>query len=248
VSGIDDGSASREVTAALSARAAGQLRLPHLVGALSRSRLLVPLVEVAGKDLPQSDLDPCAGLDRAMAVVSGVDGQGAHVGLAFTGLAPMALWNPDARPLPKPAREVAQSVLEAGGRTLVIDSGSRHACPVVGIGLLRLAGSEPWPDPWADPFVRQALAAELGEALARGLAIRLAQPPAGSEADLQVVIRSGAGTTWDPRSIAGRLAASQLFASVFDGLVVVVSDDPQDASPLTGPVSFSPGPLPGGSG
>ncbi len=83
---------------------------------LARSRLLVAVMAVA--DEVAED-----GSDKSshMAVVSMVNAAGEKGLLAFTGLDSMALWNPDARPVPVPAPAAAEAAIADGAQALVID-------------------------------------------------------------------------------------------------------------------------------
>lgn len=214
----DDGSVPPALGQALAARAAGQLDRAGLARIMVDQRLIVPLLEVDASQLPAGE-DPCAGSDRAVAVVGLTDPQGGHVGLGFSGMAPLLAWNPRARPLPTPASDVARAVLGAGGRRLLIDPAGPHRVELVGLELLRLADCQPWPEPWADPYVLAAISAELAEEIAAGCAVRLEPPQSREEASarLVVVLRGEA----DVSQVAEKLAASAPLAAVLDsGLAV----------------------------
>ena len=97
---------------ALTADIARDLPLELLVGA----RLLVAVVAVAD-EVDESGADK----DSHMSVVSMVSASGERGLLAFTGLDSMALWDPQARPVPIGAPDAAASALEDGCSALVID-------------------------------------------------------------------------------------------------------------------------------
>ena len=214
-------------------RASGRAAMREVVVVLARHRLLVPLLEVDGDLLEGDDADPCAGQDRAVAAVSMRTPEGS-VGLAFTGLAPMAAWDPRARPMPSDASRVAAAVLAEGGIGLVVDPASDARCQIEGQALRRLAAGGDWPEPWRDPLVQQAVVAELAPALASGeLSVRLAQQEAQSdpaprtvEGELLVELRLPPGTSADvamqrAASVADRLARSVTLRAVFDGVLAV---------------------------
>ncbi|MGV1005591.1 MAG: SseB family protein [Candidatus Nanopelagicales bacterium] len=210
-------SGSPQLRELLLARSAGAANLPALIAELRRGQLLVPLLEVRGDQLEGDDLDPCAGRDKAMAAVSLRQPDGTAAGLAFTGLEALTNWNARARPLPRLAGEVADSVLRSGGRTLHLDIGADTACVLRGLGLLRLATGEPWPDPWQDAFVHQAIGEEFAAELANGdLALRPCAPT-DSTAGLGLEI-SGRGAQPD---LGRRLAASPHLRAVYEGSVEV---------------------------
>ncbi len=228
----DDGAVPAEVARVLVDRARGAASLRDVVAVLGQHRLLVPLVQVRADQLDGSDTEACAGTGTAMAAVSMRGPDGEPVGLAFTGTAALAAWDPSARPLPFPARQVAAAVLAEGGRELVVDPASAHRCRIVGLGLVRLASDSPWPPAWQDPDVRRAVLTVLAPAMADGgLAIRLADPGPGAAADLEVGLRFPA--LLDPAEAARRaevvarmLGGSELVAAVLEGALAVVVDPP----------------------
>lgn len=228
----DEGAVPEPVARVLVDRARGAATLRDVVAVLGQHRLLVPLVQVTADQLDGSDTEACAGTGTAMAAVSMRGPDGDPVGLAFTGLATLAAWDPSARPLPFPARQVAAAVLAEGGRELVVDPASAHRCRIVGLGLVRLASDSPWPPAWQDPDVRRAVLAVLAPAMADGgLAIRLGDPGPGSGADLEVGLRFPARL--DPGEaerraevVARMLGGSELVAAVLEGALAVVVDPP----------------------
>lgn len=109
----DDGSADPVLRGLLAGGCDSEERM---LQALFSSRLLVAVMAVA--DEVAED-----GSDKSshMAVVSMVNGAGEKGLLAFTGLDSMAAWNPDARPVPVPARAAAEAALADGAQALVVD-------------------------------------------------------------------------------------------------------------------------------
>ncbi|MFT4264774.1 MAG: SseB family protein, partial [Nocardioides sp.] len=59
--------------------------------------------------------------------------------LAFTSLATLHAWRPDARPVPVSARDAARAALQDGADAIVIDLAGPTAYPVEGDDLLALA-------------------------------------------------------------------------------------------------------------
>jgi hypothetical protein len=229
----DDGSASPAFVAAVAARARGELGIRHITRILRETRLLVPLLEVSGDELEASDADPCAGQDRAVAAVSLRTPAGV-VGLAFTSVAQLARWNPQARPWPTPAPRVAAALLAEGGVRLVVDAVSSGCIELTGVPLRRLATGEDWPEPWEDPAVRAALVDELAPVLASGeLGVRLACP-VGTEGTpppangLLLELAFPAGTPADvaeqrARVVARRLGGNAALREVFDGTLEIAT-------------------------
>lgn len=224
----DDGSADPQAVAALIGHTRGTHGLREVVAALAASRLLAPLLEVSGDVLEGSDTDPCSGTDKAVAVVS-VRTPDGTVGLAFTSLTALSVWNPEGRPWPSPADRVAAALLAEGGVRLMIDPGSPHELVLEGVALHRLATGAPWPDPWEDEAVRDAVVAELAPVLASGeIAVRLAPPDPSADGGLTVDVAFAPGTDTalvQQRAavIARRLASSAPLRTVFDGTLQVLA-------------------------
>jgi hypothetical protein len=120
----DTGAADPELTAALAAYAADPAREPEVLAALSDARLLVPVVAELAPNEPSSEvgqdgLQHDKSSDMASVLMRGPDGRLAL--LAFTGLEAMQRWDPDARPVPVPARAAALAALQDGAEALLID-------------------------------------------------------------------------------------------------------------------------------
>ncbi len=109
----DDGTADPQLRELLAGGCGSE---SEMLKALAGSRLLVAVMAVA--DEVAED-----GSDKSshMAVVSMINGAGEKGLLAFTGLDSMAAWNPQARPVPVPARAAAEAALADGAQALVID-------------------------------------------------------------------------------------------------------------------------------
>ena len=151
----DDGAADPAVLAALTAYASGQGSEHAALTALSRSRLLVPVVAVVA----ESD-DKGAGKSTEMALPTLVAQDGSRAVLAFTCLDALRRWRSDARPVPVPAaRAWLAGTQEASA--VVIDVGGPVPLTVEGARLAALAEGRPVPLPHQDPEVLAALHAAL---------------------------------------------------------------------------------------
>jgi hypothetical protein len=116
----DTGEASADVVAALGSYAADRARKAEAVGAVQRSRLLVPVVAVADEvELDEHGRAVDKTSDMAAVLLRGGDGRMAL--LAFTGLASMARWDPDARPVPVSARDAARAAVQEQAAALLVD-------------------------------------------------------------------------------------------------------------------------------
>jgi hypothetical protein len=105
----DDGSVAPGVAAALAAYDGGEATYAETLAVLQQTRLLVPVVAVAGDESS----------DMATVLLTGRDGRTAL--LAFTGTGPLRAWDPQARPVPVAAAVAARSATQDGAEALVID-------------------------------------------------------------------------------------------------------------------------------
>jgi len=156
----DDGAADPLVLAALTAYATGQGSEHAALTALSRSRLLVPVVAV----LAESD-DQGGGKSTEMALPTLVAQDGSRAVLAFTCLDALKRWRGDARPVPVPAASAWLAGTQEAS-AVVIDVAGPVPLAVDGARLAALAEGRPVPLPHQDPEVLAALHAALaGEPL-----------------------------------------------------------------------------------
>ena len=117
----DSGEAPAQVTAALAAYDADPDALHaaalHL---LQDARLLVPVVAVLGEvEHDEAGLAHDKSSDMATVLMRGRDGRTAL--LAFTGSDALRRWDPEARPVPVPARRAAQAAVQDDAEALVVD-------------------------------------------------------------------------------------------------------------------------------
>lgn len=116
----DDGTAQDAVAVALASYAADRSAYPLVLGALSESRLLVPVVAVLGEvEYDAQGLAHDKSSDMATVLLTGADGRQAL--LAFTSMETMAAWRPDARPVPVAARDAARAALQEEAAAVVVD-------------------------------------------------------------------------------------------------------------------------------
>ncbi|WP_298520022.1 SseB family protein [uncultured Nocardioides sp.] len=116
----DRGEPDPALTAALSAYGADPAREPDVLAALADARLLVPVVAELGESETGADgLVRDKSADLATVLMRGRDGRLAL--LAFTGLEALHRWDPDARPVPVPARTAALAALQDGAEALLLD-------------------------------------------------------------------------------------------------------------------------------
>ncbi|WP_408954253.1 SseB family protein [Kribbella solani] len=119
----DDGTADAALAAALAAGDDGAV-----LAALTRARLLVPVVAMLGEvEYDANGLAHDKTSDMAVALLQGQDGRNAL--LAFTSTESLARWSPDARPMPAQAQLVATAAVQEGAAAIVLDV----AGPVTGV-------------------------------------------------------------------------------------------------------------------
>lgn len=189
----DDGSSPAAVTAALDQWRADRRSgtgLADVVTALLEQRLLVALVAVLDSTDPAG-----AEKDSHMAAASIQRPDGRRALVAFTGVAALRAWHPQARPLPVPAPEVARAAIDDGADALLIDGD----CALAGRWLWALAeGRVPLP-PAEDPAVAEAIASHVAAELGAASHFELVTH---DEADLLVLL--------DPAAAADRTQVDRL--------------------------------------
>ncbi len=140
----DDGSVDPAVAAALAAYAdRPEVAAQHhaTLAALQDSRLLVPVVAVLGEvEYDERGLAHDKSSDMAAVLLTGRDGRTALV--AFTGTSGLNAWNPEARPVPVPARQAAQAALQDEAAALLIDVAGPVRFVIEGQDLTALATGE----------------------------------------------------------------------------------------------------------
>lgn len=134
----DTGEADATLTAALAAYSRSEIPHGDVLLALQDARLLVPVVAMLGEvEYDDRGLAHDKTSDMAAVLMQGADGRLAL--LAFTSTEALALWNPDARPVPVAAKLAAQSVVQEEAAALVLDVAGPTTLIVEGDDLVALA-------------------------------------------------------------------------------------------------------------
>ena len=154
----DDGSAPPRLLEALRRFRAGELGEAEVVDAVRDSRLLVPLVAEAG----ETGLTPEGRVvdksqELSLVTVMGPDGRAVQP--AFTSVAAMSAWNPDARPVPVAGLRVALAAAGEGTDLVVLDPTSETEFAIRRPALWAMARSEPWTPCYLDEGVLRAFMA-----------------------------------------------------------------------------------------
>lgn len=137
----DMGEVPPALGAVLASYAEGRSRYVDLLEVLATSRLIVPVLEVPadGEVNDQASGDTCGNHDRALAAALIRRGDGMVGLVAFTSIAALQAWRPDARPMPMPTQEAAQAAVHEQAQALVIDVAGPTRVVVQGEDLLGLA-------------------------------------------------------------------------------------------------------------
>ncbi len=116
----DDGSADPTLATALAAYDAGSADRAQVLAALTRARLLVPVVALLGEvEHDDHGLAHEKTSDMAAVLITRPDGRRGL--LAFTGTATMRAWDADARPVPVSAATAALAAVQQEADALVVD-------------------------------------------------------------------------------------------------------------------------------
>jgi hypothetical protein len=134
----DRGEADPALAAALAGYLAGSASSGQVLSALQDARLLVPVVAVLGEvEVDEHGLAHDKTSDMAAVLVQNAAGRTGL--LAFTSIAAMARWNPEARPVPVPATTAATAAVQDGAAALLVDLAGPASYTVTGEDLTRLA-------------------------------------------------------------------------------------------------------------
>jgi len=87
----------------------------EVLAVLGDVRVFVPVVALLGDEPAGSDKEA----DMAAVLMTGADGRNAL--LAFSSVATMTTWDPDARPVPVWGREAARAALDEGASAMLLD-------------------------------------------------------------------------------------------------------------------------------
>ncbi|MDP9399099.1 MAG: SseB family protein [Actinomycetota bacterium] len=220
----DTGAADPALAAALQQYAADPTLEARVVAALASARVLVPVVAVLDEqaEVAPGELRREKSTDMALATLVGTDGRRALP--VFTSLATLARWDPQARPVPVPARRAAESALHEGTDVLVIDVAGPVPYVLPGPLVRALAVGRELIPLYEDPRVR----ATVRELLSREPAVAAAHllPAAGVDARLGLVLDEDAPPA-RVADVATRVAtglrdAPALRAAVLRGLDVAL--------------------------
>ncbi len=151
----DDGSAPQKLVDAIRRFRAGELGESDVVDALRESRLLIPLIAVAG-ELGTNEHGHAVDKSQELSIVTVMGPDGRSVLPAFTSVVAMSAWNPAARPVPATAQRVALAAASESTDLVVLDPTSMTEFALRRPALLALAQSQPWLPSYLDTDVLSA--------------------------------------------------------------------------------------------
>jgi hypothetical protein len=222
----DDGSAPERLIEALRRFRSNELGEAEVVAALRDSRLLIPLVAVAGDVGHNADgvrIDKSQEL--SIVTVAGPDGR--TVMPVFTSVTAMGTWNAKARPVPADAVRVALAAAHESTDLVVLDPTSPTEFVLRRPALWAIAQSKPWRPSYLDEDVLSAFIASV-EPEAAIVAVQLAPGDpgarlAGPELLVHLTIMSGLDSTTLNDLLARvqqRWAGSEIIAERVDSMRV----------------------------
>ncbi|TQK43434.1 type III secretion system (T3SS) SseB-like protein [Streptomyces sp. SLBN-118] len=209
----DDGTADPRLAAALAAWSADRTAEGPVLEALKAARLLVPVVALLGEaeeGVGVPPTKPGGGLRREktsdMAVPTLTAGDRRALP-AFTSIASLARWDPEARPVAVPLHQALQAAAHEKADTLVLDLAGPVTYQLTGGALLALAegriSTDPLQDPAVTTAVRDAVAAEPA-------VLRAHLGPGGADGTLALVLTGDADPARSARRVAEALAADNV--------------------------------------
>ncbi|MFF1417009.1 SseB family protein [Streptomyces sp. NPDC058280] len=201
----DDGTADPALTAALAAWAEDRSAERQVLAALKGARLLVPVVAVLGEtEEDENGLRREKTSDMAVPTLRAGDRRALP---AFTSVAALARWDPEARPVAVPLHQALRAAAHEQADTVVLDLAGPVPYQLTGAALLAAAEGRTSTDPLDDP----AVVAAVRSAVAAEPAVRRAHlGPGSADGTLALVLAPDTSPAEAARRLAGSLAADDV--------------------------------------
>ncbi|MFD7960704.1 SseB family protein [Streptomyces zaomyceticus] len=200
----DDGTADPRLAAALAAWAEDRTAHGPVLAALREARLLVPVVAVLGEvETDENGLRREKTSDMAVPTLTAGDRRALP---AFTSIASLALWDPEARPVAVPLHQALQAAAHEKADTVVLDLAGPVPYQLTGPALLALAEGRTSADPLDDPAVREAVRAAVA---AEPAVLRAHLGPGSADGTLALVLAEGGSPAEAAQRVARALAADE---------------------------------------
>ncbi|MBO3096214.1 SseB family protein [Cellulomonas dongxiuzhuiae] len=191
----DDGSPDPGLTAVLARHAVGDAALADVVAALAPTRVLVPvLAELEAAGVVEHDGHAHTVDKEASAGIVALRTPDGRTALpVFSGVAAMARWRPDARPVPTPVPRAALSAVAEGWEVLVLDPAGPVTVALPRTAVYALAQGLAWRPAVLDGRVDDEVRAAVGAALAHVRLVVAADAVPGTRAEVAVRLALPAG-------------------------------------------------------
>ncbi|MFB7592182.1 SseB family protein [Streptomyces sp. NPDC056169] len=200
----DDGTADPRLAAALAAWAEDRTAHGPVLDALKGARLLVPVVAVLGEvETDENGLRREKTSDMAVPTLTAGDRRALP---AFTSIASLALWDPEARPVAVPLHQALQAAAHEKADTVVLDLAGPVSYQLTGPALLALAEGRSSADPLDDPAVREAVRAAVA---AEPAVLRAHLGPGTADGTLALVLDGDTTAVEAAQRVARALAADE---------------------------------------
>ncbi|ALO07187.1 SseB family protein [Streptomyces gardneri] len=200
----DDGTADPRLAAALAAWAEDRTAHGPVLEALKGARLLVPVVAVLGEvETDENGLRREKTSDMAVPTLTAGDRRALP---AFTSIASLALWDPEARPVAVPLHQALQAAAHEKADTVVLDLAGPVPYQLTGPALRALAEGRSSTDPLDDPAVREAVRAAVA---AEPAVLRAHLGPGAADGTLALVLAADAAPAEAAQRVARALAADE---------------------------------------
>jgi SseB protein N-terminal domain len=222
----DDGSAPAKLLEALKRFRSRELGETEVVDEVRVSRLLIPLVAHAG-DVGTTPNGHLVDKTQELSIITVAGPDGRSVLPAFTSVAAMAQWNPQARPIPADGVRVALAAASEGTDLVVLDATTETEFAIRRPALWAMAQDRPWQPSYLDEEVlAEFMSAADGEEAIVAIQLAPGDPDArlsGPELLVQLSLLDGLNEI-DLAELLGReqerWSASELIAERVDSMTV----------------------------
>lgn len=225
----DHGETPEQLASVLAEFRAGSARIGDVLSVFAESRLLIPLLTVAG-DVGQTPEGRVVDKTQELSIVTVQAPDGRSVLPVFSSVTAMQRWNASARPVPNLGHMVVRAAIEDGSDLVVLDPGSAET--EFGIrrpALWALIEQREYVAPWEDPVVRAAFDESIvGEPDIHGVSVTAGDEDARLiHPELRVTLTLTTGLTQDALNsllerTQTRWAESEIIADRVDSLALRV--------------------------
>lgn len=222
----DDGSADENLIDTISKFQRGEAKNEDVVEALSKARLLIPLLADLGEaEIGEHGHKIDKSAELSIVTVGTPDDQN---GLpVFSSVAAMQRWNASARPVPSDATRVAIAAASEGNTRIILDAEGPTEFAIRRPAIAAIAQEEKWIHPARDSRVSEEFARVLtGVEEFLGFDLEDCDPQSRlHSAELQLVLKLAEGLTGERvqelmQELAKKLAESSVIAEHVDSLRV----------------------------